>query len=110
MILRKWVGRIRTADREAYVRYIERTGAADYGATFGNLGFQMLVRDLGDGTSEVATLSWWVSLDAIKGFAGEDVEKARYYPEDDRYLLDRPEHVEHHEVMLGRTVLGRSAD
>lgn len=105
MILRRWKGLIRTTDREAYVRYIEGTGGVDYGSTPGNLGFQMLLRDLGDGTSEVTTLSWWISMDAIRGFPGDDIDKARYYPEDDHYLLERPEHVEHHEVMAGRVIV-----
>ncbi|MCJ8157348.1 hypothetical protein [Sphingomonas sp. LaA6.9] len=109
IILRRWTGRIRTADRDAYVHYIEGTGGADYRNTHGNLGFQMLMRDLGDGTSEVTTLSWWISLEAIRGFAGEDISRARYYPEDDRFLLERPEHVEHHEVMLGRMIVGGTA-
>jgi heme-degrading monooxygenase HmoA len=61
----------------------------------GNLGFQMLLRDLGDGTTEVVTLSWWTAIEAIKAFAGEDHKRARYYPEDDRYLLEKPEGVEH---------------
>jgi len=99
MILRRWKGLIRTADREAYREYIAGTGGSDYTATPGNLGFQMLFRDLGDDTSEVTTLSWWRSLDDISGFAGEDITIARYYPEDDQFLLDRPEHVEHHDVV-----------
>ncbi|RYY12494.1 MAG: hypothetical protein EON55_12150 [Alphaproteobacteria bacterium] len=99
LILRRWVGVIRTADAADYVAYIERTGTADYAATPGNRGFQMLLRDLGDGRSEVTTLSWWRSLDDIRGFAGDDIAIARYYPEDDDYLLERPRYVEHHRVM-----------
>ena len=94
-ILRTWRGKIRTADRQDYVAYILGTGLADYAKTPGNLGYQMITRDLGDGTSEVATMSWWESMDAIRGFAGDDPERARYYPDDDRFLLERPEHVEH---------------
>ena len=71
-ILRKWTGLIRTEDETAYQAYIATTGMTDYGQTPGNLGFQMLFRALGDGRSEVTTLSWWSSLDAIKGFAGEE--------------------------------------
>jgi heme-degrading monooxygenase HmoA len=99
VILRRWSALIGTADEDAYRTYIERTGGADYAATPGNLGFQMLFRALGDGTSEVTTLSWWRSMDDIAGFAGEDVEIARYYPGDDRFLLTRPERVEHHRVV-----------
>ncbi len=99
MILRRWSALIRTEDEDAYRVYIEATGGADYAATPGNLGFQMLFRALGDGRSEVTTLSWWRSMDDVTGFAGEDVEIARYYPEDDRFLLTRPEKVEHHRVV-----------
>jgi heme-degrading monooxygenase HmoA len=100
-IMRKWTGRIRTADREDYVRYIVNTGLADYGATPGNLGYEMLMRDLPDGSSEVTTTSWWQDLASIAAFAGDPIDRARYYPEDDRFLLDRPETVEHHEVVAG---------
>lgn len=98
-ILRRWSSRIRTADREAYVRYIAQTGIRDYAATPGNLGCEMLARDLGDGSTEVTTLSWWPSMDAIRAFAGAEVAKARYYPEDDHFLLERPDQVEHHRIV-----------
>jgi heme-degrading monooxygenase HmoA len=103
-ILRRWASRIRTADEAAYTAYVEETGIAGYAATPGNLGFQMTLRALGDGTSEVVTLSWWRSMEAIRGFAGDEVDRARYYPEDDRFLLDRPERVEHHRVVLGSEI------
>lgn len=101
VILRRWSARIRTQDEAAYADYIRGTGLDDYGRTSGNLGYQMLFRALGDGSSEVTTLSWWTSLDAMAAFAGEDITRARYYPEDDRFLLDRPAHVEHHRIVAG---------
>ena len=105
IVLRKWTGRIRTADEAEYGAYVAKTGAADYGRTPGNLGYQILLRQLGDGTSEVTTLSWWASMDAVRRFAGDDPDLARYYPEDDRFLLDRPLRVEHHQVVAGRVNL-----
>ena len=102
IILRRWTGRIRSADADTYLAYVSRTGAMDYASTPGNIGFQIAVRDLGDGTTELTTLSWWRSMDAIRLFAGEDVTRARYYPEDDRFLIERPEHVEHHMVTSSR--------
>ncbi|WP_420139665.1 hypothetical protein [Sphingomonas sp.] len=101
-ILRRWASRIRTEDEAAYIAYIGDTGLADYRATPGNLGAQMLLRTLGDGTSEVTTLSWWTDMDAIRAFAGDAIETARYYPDDDRFLLDKPEHVEHHRIVAGQ--------
>ncbi len=105
VVLRKWTGHIRTIDEGAYGSYVARTGAKDYSQTPGNLGFQILMRPLGDGTSEVTTLSWWESMEAIRGFAGAQPKLARYYPEDDQFLLDRPTHVEHHEVFSSRVSL-----
>jgi len=101
LILRRWSALIRTADRDAYTAYIAGTGGSDYTATPGNRGYQVTMRDLGDGRTEVTTFSWWASLDAIHAFAGEDISIARYYPEDDRFLLTRPEHVEHHQIVAG---------
>jgi heme-degrading monooxygenase HmoA len=46
----------------------------------------MLRRDQGDRT-EFVTLSLWDSLDAIRAFAGDDIEAAVLYPEDVRYLV-----------------------
>jgi hypothetical protein len=37
-------------------------------------------------------------MDAIRQFAGDDVEKAVYYPEDDDYLLWREPNVTHYEI------------
>lgn len=99
MIFRKWTARIRTADVTEYAAYIAEIGGAHYAATPGNLGFQILTRPLGDGASEISTISWWADIAAIKAFAGEGYQKASYYPEDDRYLLDRPETVEHQDVL-----------
>jgi heme-degrading monooxygenase HmoA len=90
---------VRSERVAAYVDYIEATGLAAYRKTPGNLGAQMWARDLGDGRSEVTTVSWWSSLDDVKGFAGEDVEVAVFYPEDDDYLIDREATVTHHEVV-----------
>jgi heme-degrading monooxygenase HmoA len=99
VILRKWTGRIRTTEEREYVSYIAGTGLKDYAKTSGNLGFEMLLRDLGNGETEVTTLSWWTSMDAIRAFAGATPELARYYPQDDKYLVHRPLHVEHHRVV-----------
>ncbi|MBB5360013.1 heme-degrading monooxygenase HmoA [Rhodanobacter sp. ANJX3] len=98
-ILRRWSSRIRTEDRDEYVRYIKGTGLEDYLGTKGNLGCQMLLRDCGDGLTEVTTLSWWRSMESIRAFAGSEVNRARYYPLDDRFLVEKPEYVEHHIVV-----------
>ena len=96
-ILREWRGELRRELAGEYIAYMRDTGLADYRATPGNLGALIAVRDLDDERVEVITLSWWPSMDAIRGFAGDDVERAVYYPEDDRFLLTKPEKVQHYE-------------
>jgi len=61
IILRIWTGRIRTNEQIDYARYILKTGGDSYASTPGNLGFQIVTRDRGDGTTDVTTLSWWTS-------------------------------------------------
>jgi hypothetical protein len=41
-------------------------------------------------------------VDAIRRFAGDDYERARYYPEDDEFLVEREPFVTHHEVLQAR--------
>jgi heme-degrading monooxygenase HmoA len=101
MIARMWRGLVRTERVGDYVTYVEQTGLSGYRRTPGNLGAQMWTRDLGDGRSEVTTVSWWESLDAIRGFAGEDIGRAVFYPEDDDFLVERDTTVTHHQVAAG---------
>jgi hypothetical protein len=98
MIARMWRGWVRTDRAAEYVDIIERTGMAEYRRTPGNQGAQLLTRDLGGGRTEIVTLSWWPDLDHIRAFAGDQIDVAKYYPEDDDYLLDRETTVAHFEV------------
>ena len=95
-VVRMWTGVVRTEDRSAYAGYVERTGMAEYRATPGNLDAWLLTRDLGDGRTEITTVSRWESLEAITNFAGTDLDRAVYYPEDDRYLVERDDRVRHY--------------
>ena len=98
MIARMWRGWVHTDRIDEYVDIVERTGMSEYRATPGNQGAQLLTRDLGDGRTELITLSWWDDLDVIRAFAGDDIELAKYYPEDDEFLVDRETTVSHFEV------------
>jgi heme-degrading monooxygenase HmoA len=97
VIARIWRGAVRSADADEYADYISDTGLDEYRRTPGNRGAWILRRDVGD-RSEFLTLSFWESLDAVKAFAGEDYETAVYYPEDERYLVERAETCEHYDV------------
>jgi heme-degrading monooxygenase HmoA len=99
MIVRVWQAEIRRELRDEYVEYVRKTGLSGYQGTAGNLGACLSVRDLDQQRSEIVTTSYWDSLGAIQAFAGDDIDSARYYPEDDRYLLTRPERVAHYTVI-----------
>ena len=98
MIARTWHGRVPNDKAEAYHAYLLRTGLADYAATAGNEGVWVFRRTEGDITHFVLT-TLWRSVEAIKRFAGEDYEQARYYPEDDAFLLEREPFVTHYDVL-----------
>ncbi|MDT0179521.1 hypothetical protein Q9S36_04760 [Microbacterium sp. ARD31] len=95
-VVRMWTGVVRTEDEGRYVQYVERTGMDAYRATPGNLGAWLLTRDLGDGRTEITTLSRWENFAVIAAFAGEDIERAIFYPEDNEFLLERDERVRHY--------------
>ena len=97
-ILREWRAEIRRDRSEDYVSYIRSTGLQDYRSTPGNLGAMIAVREIDATRTEVITLSLWESMEAIKAFAGEPVDRARYYPKDDEFLLTRPDKVKHYEA------------
>jgi len=78
VILRKWTARIRTADETEYTKYVAETGGDDLHKKLGNLGHQIIVRERGSGISEISALSWWSDMNAIRAFAGDDPEVARY--------------------------------
>jgi heme-degrading monooxygenase HmoA len=97
VIARMWRGWTRREDADAYVEYIERTGITAYRTTPGNQGAWILRREDGDRT-EFVTLSFWDSLDSVRAFAGDDVEQAVFYDEDDRFLVDRETTVTHWQI------------
>lgn len=99
MIARTWHGRVPAEKADVYHTYMLRTGLADYKGTPGNQGVFVFRRVEGEVAHFLLT-TLWDSLESIKRFAGEEYELARYYPEDDEYLLEREPYVTHYEVLM----------
>jgi heme-degrading monooxygenase HmoA len=97
MIARVWRGVVRTTDAGTYAAYIRDTGFAEYGRTPGNRGASLLRRDE-NGTTEFIAVSLWDSIAAIRAFAGENIEAAVLYPEDERYLIGGNSSITHYDV------------
>ena len=94
---RIWRGATREADADAYLKYMDGTGGNAARSTDGNRGVQIL-RRIRDGRAEFVFISFWDSLDAIRRFAGPDPERAVFYPEDQRFLIEAEQSVAHFEL------------
>jgi heme-degrading monooxygenase HmoA len=98
VIARTWRGATKAEDAEAYLEYLQQTGLAEYRKVEGNrsvLGLRRMVND----RAEFFLISLWESEEAIRRFAGNDIERAVFYPEDERFLIERDDHVSHYEVV-----------
>jgi heme-degrading monooxygenase HmoA len=98
MIARIWRGCTRESDKDTYFEFLKKTGLKDYAATPGNRGVWTL-RRVRDGKAEFTLISLWDSYEAIQRFAGEEYQKAHYYPEDKDFLLEFEPLVAHYEVL-----------
>ena len=97
MTARMWHGRTKANDADEYFGYLCKSGVPDYRRTPGNRGAWVFRRIEGD-VAHFNTLTFWESREAIKAFSGDDIEVARYYPEDKKYLLEFEPSVTHYEV------------
>jgi heme-degrading monooxygenase HmoA len=102
VIARIWRGAVQQRDADAYAEYMTETGVAAYASTPGNRAVWMLRRDV-DEQTEFVMLTLWDSLDAVKAFAGDDYQSAVFYPEDDRFLVERDLEATHY-VVAAETV------
>jgi len=101
MIVRMWHGRVPTSKAEAYRKFLNERAIPDYQSVEGNLAVYILERREGDVTHFI-TLTFWESLESIRGVAGDDIEVAKYYEEDKDFLLEFEPNVVHYEV-VGRS-------
>lgn len=99
MIARTWHGITDASKADEYLDYLNKTGIPEYKATQGNLGVYVLRRIEGN-KAHFLLLTLWESEDAIKRFAGTNMEKAKYYPEDEQFLLELEPTATHYEVMV----------
>ncbi len=97
-MVRMWHGRVPASKTEAYREFLLRRAIPDYRAVAGNISAHVLERRDGEVT-HFMTLTFWESLESIRGFAGEPVDNAKYYPEDKDFLLEFEPKVAHYEVV-----------
>lgn len=98
MVVRIWHGRTKRSSADEYSKFLETRAIPDYRSVVGIIDVQVLRRNEG-GVTHFLTVTRWESEDSIRSFAGSDILKAKYYPEDRDFLLEFEAEVEHFEVV-----------
>ncbi len=99
MIARLWHGRTRLSDADEYAEFMKVRAAPDYGSVDGLERLCFLRRDEGD-VAHFLLVTLWDSIESVGEFAGHEPGKAKYYPEDDDFLLEKEETSALYEVFL----------
>ena len=97
MIMRIWRGITAEERAEAYLEHLQQTALSKLAEQPGQCGAWVLRRVQG-GQCEFQVLSLWKSEKALRAYAGKNPERAVYYDEDDKYLLDMEPLVRLYEV------------
>jgi heme-degrading monooxygenase HmoA len=98
MIIREWRGRAGRSQADAYPRHFRERVISELREVPGFMGAQLSRRDV-DGGVEFLVLTRWQSMDAIRGFAGMEVDKAVVEPGAAAALVEFDERVRHYEVI-----------
>lgn len=97
MIARVWRGATLGEDADAYAAYVEESAMKPARALPGSRG-TIVLRRLHAGYAEFETILLFDSMDDVRAFAGDDLDQAVFFPEDDRYLVERDLEVSHFEA------------
>jgi len=101
-IARIWRGATREEDARDY-RDSLRADLREVRSVPGNIGAFVLERTH-DGQGEFLFISLWESMEAVVGFAGADVDRAVYFRDDERVLLELTPRVEHYDIVAADSV------
>lgn len=99
MIARMWHGVTLAENNEAFMGYMKNTGIKTCIDADGNRGVYVL-RRLGDVKVDFIFISFWESYESIRNFAGQNIEKPLYFPDDEKYLIELEQEVKHYEVLF----------
>jgi heme-degrading monooxygenase HmoA len=103
MIVRAWRGRAPLSKPDAYPKHFHDNVVPELHDVPGFLGASLLRLD-DAGHIEFLVLTRWISIDAIKAFAGADVSKAVVEPGAVAALADYDRTVSHYTVVEETTV------
>jgi heme-degrading monooxygenase HmoA len=98
MIIREWRGRASSSQVHAYLKHFREKVIPELRRVPGFTGVQLGRRQLDD-KIEFLVLTRWRSMDAIRAFAGKDVEQAVVEPSAVAALIEFDSRVRHYEVV-----------
>jgi heme-degrading monooxygenase HmoA len=98
-VAREWRGKVIGTRAAEYQKYLFDQGIVKLSQIDGNLGVQMFRIEDGE-TTEFVVISYWPSLDAIRKYAGNEIEKPHHLPRDPEFLITLPEKVRHYQVLV----------
>ena len=98
MILREWHGRASPLKADAYPAHFRANVLPELRDIPGFLGAYLSRRQFGDAI-EFLVLTRWQSMDAVRSFTGNDLDKAVVEPGAVSALLDFDAGVQHYEVI-----------
>jgi heme-degrading monooxygenase HmoA len=97
MVARVWHGRTPLDKAEEYRQYLFDVGVKKIATLAGNRGVQMMLAKNAE-QGEFMVISYWDSVDAIKGYAGADYTKVHDLPRDKDFLVDKESLVRHFDL------------
>jgi len=98
MIIREWRARAHLSRAQAYPQHFESRVRPELARIPGFLGASLRERRVGE-LVEFLVLTRWASLEAIRAFAGADIERAVVDPAAQAALASFDTHVHHYEVL-----------
>ena len=96
-IMRLWHGEVPIEKADEYEKFMVDRAAPDYSSVDGllNLSFQ---RRNEKTKAHFLLVTIWDSLESIKQFSGAEPALAKYYPEDDGFLIEKEKYTSMYEV------------
>jgi heme-degrading monooxygenase HmoA len=99
MIARVWSAQATDAQAPAYVDHLENRVLPALRKVAGYAGSMLLQREVADAV-EIIVITFWQSVDAIRGFAGPDLEGAVVADEAAALLTQFDRRVRHYEIVV----------
>ncbi len=96
-IMRLWHGEVDREKADEYEKLMVEKAVPDYSSVEGLLKLYFQRKDE-KSITHFLLVTIWDSMESVKKFAGDNPEIAKYYPEDDKFLLKKEKKTELYEI------------